>query len=120
MLAVEDNPSLRRVVVRQLSELGYRVSRRQPPARRSSCWKREPVDLVFTDVVLPGGMNGYELARAALDALARASSIVLTSGFPESRIAADGVLSNIKLLSKPYRKEDIARVIREVDVGTAR
>jgi hypothetical protein len=39
--------------------------------------------------------------------------IVLTSGFPEDRITANGVPGNVKLLSKPYRKEDIARVMRE-------
>jgi hypothetical protein len=53
------------------------------------------------------------LARAVLERWP-ATNIVLTSGFPGNRIAADGVLSNIRLLSKPYRKEDIARVIREV------
>jgi CheY-like chemotaxis protein len=113
VLAVEDNPSLRRVVVRQLSELGYRVVEAETAAAALELLEHEPVAVVFTDVVLPGGANGYELAR---DVLQRwpATNIVLTSGFPENRIAADGALRNVRLLSKPYRKEDIARVIREV------
>ena len=113
VLAVEDNPSLRRVVVRQLGEIGYRVLEAETAGAALELLEREKVAVVFTDVVLPGGMNGYELARAVLERWP-GTKIVLTSGFPENRIAAEGELDNVKLLSKPYRKEDIARVIREV------
>ena len=118
VLAVEDNPSLRRVVVRQLGEIGYRVLEAETAGAALELLEREPVAVVFTDVVLPGGMNGYELARVVLERWP-GSKIVLTSGFPENRIAADGELDNVKLLSKPYRKEDIARVIREALKGGA-
>jgi len=120
VLAVEDNPSLRRVVVRQLGEIGYRVIEAETAGAALELLEREKVAVVFTDVVLPGGMNGYELARVVLERWP-GTRIVLTSGFPENRIAADGELDSVKLLSKPYRKEDIARVIREVlDNGASR
>jgi PAS domain S-box-containing protein len=118
VLAVEDNPILRRVVVRQLGELGYRVLEAETAGDALKLLERDTAAVLFTDVVLPGGVNGYELARTAL-ARWPGLKIVLTSGFPENRINADGTLSNdVKLLSKPYRKEDIARVIREaLDAG---
>jgi PAS domain S-box-containing protein len=113
VLAVEDNPSLRRVVVRQLTDLGYRVLEADTAAAALELLAHETVAVLFTDVVLPGSINGYELARTVLDRWPQ-TNVVLTSGFPENRIATDAALSNIRLLSKPYRKEDIARVIREV------
>jgi CheY-like chemotaxis protein len=112
VLAVEDNPSLRRVVVRQLSELGYRVLEAETAAAALELLEHEPVAVVFTDVVLPGGISGYELARKVVGRWP-AINVVLTSGFPENHFSADGAPSNLRLLSKPYGKEDIARVIRE-------
>jgi CheY-like chemotaxis protein len=113
VLAVEDNPSLRRIVVRQLNEIGYRVIEAADAREALELLENQAVAVLFTDVVLPGGKNGYELARIALARWPRIK-VVLTSGFPETRINADGALSNVKLLGKPYRREDVARVLREV------
>jgi CheY-like chemotaxis protein len=110
VLAVEDNPSMRRIVVRQLTEIGYRVLKAEDARAALHIMERQPVAVLFSDVVLPGGMSGYELARIASSRWP-AIKIVLTSGFPENRIAGDGKLHNVKLLSKPYRKEDMARII---------
>jgi PAS domain S-box-containing protein len=110
VLAVEDNPGLRRVVARQLTDIGYRVIEAEDAGAALLRLQQEGVAVLFTDVVLPGGTSGYELARRA-QALRPDIKIVLTSGFPENRIADGGNLPNIKLLSKPYRREDIARVI---------
>jgi PAS domain S-box-containing protein len=112
VLAVEDNPLLRRVVVRQLSEIGYRVIEAADTRAALDILEREAVEVLFTDVVLPGGTSGYELARAATARWPHLK-VVLTSGFPENRIADNADLANVKLLSKPYRRDDIARVIRE-------
>jgi PAS domain S-box-containing protein len=110
VLAVEDNAGMRRIVVRQLTELGYRALEAEDARAALGVMERQPVAVLFSDVVLPGGMSGYELARIASSRWP-AIKIVLTSGFPENRIAGDGKLHNVKLLSKPYRKEDIARII---------
>jgi signal transduction histidine kinase/ActR/RegA family two-component response regulator len=112
VLAVEDNPGMHRIVVRQLTEIGYRVIEAEDARAALQIMESQPVAVLFTDMVLPGGMSGYELARITSSRWP-AIRIVLTSGFPENRISDDGKLYKykIKLLSKPYRKEDIAQVI---------
>src|SRR5205823_3956369 len=65
VLVVEDNQSLRRVVLRQLDAIGYRVLEAEDANTALDMLERQPVAVLFTDVVLPGGMSGYELARAA-------------------------------------------------------
>lgn len=111
ILAVEDNPSLRRVVVRQLSEIGYRVLEAETAQQALGLLESERVDLVFTDVVMPGGVSGYELASTVAKRWP-SIKLVLTSGFPEIRMIGEDELQNLTLLSKPYRREDIARVVR--------
>jgi PAS domain S-box-containing protein len=113
VLAVEDNASLRRVVVRQLTELGYRVIEAEEAQMALRLLEREPVDLLFTDIVMPGGTSGYELARTALSRWP-AIKIVLTSGFPENKINDDPNAPSLRLLSKPYRRDDLGRTIRDV------
>jgi PAS domain S-box-containing protein len=115
VLAVEDNASLRRVVVRQLTELGYRVVEAEDALSALRVLDAEPVDLLFTDIVMPGGASGYELARTVRSRWPEIK-IVLTSGFPENKINDDGDANerHLRLLSKPYRRDDLGRLIREV------
>jgi PAS domain S-box-containing protein len=110
VLAVEDNPGMRRIVVRQLTEIGYRVSEAEDARAALQVIESQPVAVLFTDVVLPGGISGYELAHI-VSSRWPAIRIVLTSGFPENRITENGNSRNFKLLSKPFRKEDIGRII---------
>jgi PAS domain S-box-containing protein len=114
VLVVEDNPAMRRVVLRQLTELGYRVLEAENAAGALEWLQREHVDVLLTDIVMPGGVNGLELARAAAERWP-ALKILLTSGFPEARLTEDttGTLG-LRLLSKPYRKDHLARTLREV------
>jgi CheY-like chemotaxis protein len=113
VLVLEDNASLRRVVVRQLGELGYRVIEAEDAQAALDLLASEKVDLLFTDIVMPGGTNGYEIARAALSRWP-AIKVVLTSGFPENKVNGDARPGHLRLLSKPYRREELGRVIREV------
>ncbi len=112
VLAVEDNAGLRRVVVRQLGELGYRVIEAEDPQAALEILKDTAVDLLFTDIVMPGGTSGYELARMVQSRWPTVK-VVLTSGFPQNKINSDGEHRNFRLLSKPYRREDLGRAIRE-------
>jgi two-component system CheB/CheR fusion protein len=114
VLVVEDNAALRRVVVRQLEELGYRVLAAENAAAGLRLLDRQSVDLLLTDVVMPGGINGRELARRARRRWPEIK-IVFTSGFSEARLnGATGPLAACSpLLSKPYRKEDLASAARE-------
>ena len=112
VLVVEDNPAMRRVSLRQLRELGYRVLECDRAAAALEVLQREPVDLLFTDVIMPGGLDGIELAQMARERWP-ALKIVLTSGFPEAKIDGNGdLLGSLRLLSKPYRKEELAAVLR--------
>jgi PAS domain S-box-containing protein len=114
ILAVEDNEGLRRVVVRQLKDLGYRVLEVQDGNAAMKILASEPVDLLFTDIMMPGGMSGYDLAR---DAVARwpLLKVLLTSGFPETKLNGNGrPPTKMHLLTKPYRKDDLARALRKV------
>jgi signal transduction histidine kinase/ActR/RegA family two-component response regulator len=113
ILAVEDNEGLRRIAVRQLGDLGYRVIEAHDGASALRTLESEHVDLLFTDVVMPGGWNGYTLAKHAL---VRWPSlrILLTSGFPDTKLNGDnGTPIKMRLLTKPYRKDDLARAVRE-------
>ena len=114
VLAVEDNAALRRIVVRQLRELGYRVLEAENASAALAVLERDAVDLLFTDIVMPGEIAGFELARIALKRWP-SLRVVLTSGFPEAKIAGNlDTAAVARLLSKPYRKEDLAHALREV------
>jgi signal transduction histidine kinase len=112
VLAVEDNASLRRVVARQLAELGYRVLEAEDTQAALRILESEPVDLLFTDIVMPGGTSGYEIAGRVLARWPQIK-VVLTSGFPENRSNGDATSRGLRLLSKPYRRDDLGRIIRE-------
>jgi len=79
---------------------------------------RETVDLLFTDVVMPGGMDGITLARQAIE-LRPQLRVILTSGFPGAKVDDQlGALpDSVRLLSKPYRSSDLARLLRETLEG---
>jgi CheY-like chemotaxis protein len=113
----EDNANLRRVFAKLLGDLGYRVVEVGNAADALDILAKEPsVRLLFTDVVMPG-MDGRDLAR---EAMARHPhlKVLLTSGFPESRIELDALsLRNIRLLSKPYRKQELAQMVRAILEG---
>jgi two-component system CheB/CheR fusion protein len=114
VLVVEDNAALRRVVVRQLSELGYQVVEAENGAAGLQLLEEQSIDLLLTDVVMPGGVNGHELARRARQRWPQIK-IVFTSGFSEARLNGelDPLPASTPLLSKPYRKEDLASAARE-------
>jgi len=114
VLAVEDDDRLRRVVVRQLTELGYRVLEAENAKKALEVLQAEKVHLLFTDVVMPGGMSGHELAIELLECRPEIK-ILLTSGFSEANVNGNGHAKlNLPLLSKPYRKDDLARVLRQI------
>jgi PAS domain S-box-containing protein len=113
ILVVEDNAAVRRVVMDQLAGLGYRTIEAENAEAALAILKRgRAVDLLFTDIVMPGRMNGIELAEAAR-ALRPKLKVLLTSGFARDAIEGssdDGDLKN--LLSKPYRKSELAARLR--------
>ena len=115
ILLVEDNELVRQVAEQQLAALGYTV-RTAAHGREALAILQagEPFDLLFTDVVMPGGMTGRDLAAAALK-LRPGLKVLYTSGYTENSIVHHGRLDKgVHLLNKPYRQVDLARKVREV------
>jgi CheY-like chemotaxis protein len=113
ILVVEDNKGLRDIAVRQLQDLGYRTI---PAGDGNSALEiilgGAPIDLLFTDVVMPGGLDGRALSDAARRQRPQLK-VLFTSGFTAAAASAgteDQFASN--LLSKPYRKAELAGRIR--------
>jgi PAS domain S-box-containing protein len=113
ILVVEDNPDVRRLVRRQLTELGYTVHE-AGNGPEALVLLRSPVelDLMFTDIVMPEGLTGYELAGLARECRP-GFKILFTSGYTAIGAAQenDGRAEG-PLLTKPYRKVDLAHFIR--------
>jgi PAS domain S-box-containing protein len=113
ILVVEDNAGIRDLAVRHLQSLGYRTIPAADGVSALGIIKSGvPIDLLFTDVVMPGGLDGRALAAAARQLLP-GLKVLFTSGFTAA--AASAAIENefgSNLLSKPYRKSDLARRVR--------
>ena len=114
VLVVEDSAPLRRLSVRQLGDLGYAVMEAaNGPEALAMLGSGVRVDLLFTDVAMPGGLDGQELAHRA-QALRPGLKVLFTSGYTENAIIHHGRLDfGVLLLAKPYRKSELARMIRK-------
>jgi signal transduction histidine kinase/CheY-like chemotaxis protein len=108
VLVVEDNAALRRVAVRQLHDLGYCPFEAETAAAALDLLAHQPIDLLFSDVVLPGELDGIEMVRLARDRLPHLRA-VLTSGFPGRPVGRGDF--DARLLPKPYRKADLAHAL---------
>jgi signal transduction histidine kinase/DNA-binding response OmpR family regulator len=115
VLVVEDDAQVRTATVEILGNLGYRVLQASDAQSALAVIRSGiPIDLLFTDVVMPGPMRSPELARQVRDVLPDLT-ILFTSGYTENAIVHGGRLDpGVHLLSKPYRREDLARKIRHL------
>jgi PAS domain S-box-containing protein len=115
VLVVEDDENVRATVVEMLSELGYRVLKaRDADSGLVIIDSGIPIDVLFTDVVMPGRLRSPELARKARERLPNIA-VLFTSGYTDNAIVHGGRLDDgIELLSKPYTREALARKIRHV------
>ncbi len=113
VLAVEDDAMVRRVSVRRLKELGYKVIEADGgQAALAVIDGGAKIDLLFTDVVMPGGMTGIELAREARKRRP-GLKVLFTSGYADPAIAKGGMLTeNADWLGKPYKTGDLAAKLR--------
>lgn len=110
ILVVEDNAEVHELVSMTLSDLGYRVlSASSGPAALDIVRGGEPLDLLFSDVMMPGGMNGFELVRAAR-LLRPELKALLTSGYSGARDDLDAPA--VPILVKPYERATLAQQIR--------
>jgi PAS domain S-box-containing protein len=115
ILVVEDDEEVRATVVDMLSDLGYRVLKaKHAQSALAIIESGVPIDMLFTDVVMPGPLRSTELARKARERLP-SIAVLFTSGYTDNAIVHSGRLDEgIELLSKPYTHEALARKIRYV------
>ena len=113
MLVVEDDALVRNYVLTQVGSLGYATLEASNAAEALDVIdSAAAIDLLFTDVIMPGSMNGRQLADEALKRRP-ALKTLFTSGYTENAIVHHGRLdTGVLLLAKPYRKFDLARMIR--------
>jgi CheY-like chemotaxis protein len=113
ILLVEDNPDVRSVTKIRLQNLGYRVVEASSAAGAVAILEGgEPADLVFSDIVMPGGMSGYDLARQLRQGQP-SRRILLTSALSDGMARNGGGLDDLKVLQKPYTLASLASHIRE-------
>jgi signal transduction histidine kinase len=121
VLVVEDDPMVLRLAIQLLTRLGYRTIEAQDgPEALAPLDRAGRIDLLFTDVVLPKGMNGTMLAREAQQRRP-GLKVLYMSGYTANAIIHHGVLDKgVNLISKPFRKVELARKLRQVlDEGGA-
>src|SRR6201992_481938 len=115
ILVVEDDDEVREVAVSMLIELGYRVVKARDAASALVVVDSGiPIDLIFTDVMMPGTLRSPDLARKAKERLPNVA-VLFTSGYTQNAIVHGGRLDpGVELLAKPYTREALARKIRHV------
>jgi signal transduction histidine kinase/CheY-like chemotaxis protein len=113
VLVAEDDESVRDTVVSMFNDLGYRVIKAKDAMSALSIIESGmPIDLLFTDVVMPGPLQSTELARKARERMPHLA-VLFTSGYPENAITSAGRLDpGVDLLSKPYSRDTLARRVR--------
>jgi PAS domain S-box-containing protein len=112
ILAVEDNPDLRDVMMTSLQENGYKVVEAQDGEHAIDILRGDQsFDLLFTDVVMPGGINGVDLAEQAR-VLQPHIRVLFTSGYTDTAVALQGKLkAGDTLLKKPYKRVELLDMV---------
>ena len=113
ILLVEDNDKLREATVTRLESLGYAVLEAETGPDAITLLKSgEPIALVFSDIVMPGGMTGYDVAQW-VQSMKPAVKMLQTTGYSEIPVAVGETAGRVKVLGKPYTREQLACALRE-------
>jgi CheY-like chemotaxis protein len=120
VLVAEDDETVRDTVVAMFNDLGYRVLKaKDAQSALTIIESGMPIDLLFTDVVMPGPLRSTELARKARERMPHLA-VLFTSGYSQNAIAPGGRLdADVELLSKPYSRDALARKVRHVLTSAA-
>jgi len=114
ILVVDDRLEVAELAQVMLESLGYRVSMVNAPAQALQLIRSgHPVDLLFTDLIMPGSMNGVVLAREARRMLPTIK-VLLTTGYASESLERHGADGEFPVLDKPYRHDELARKVRIV------
>ncbi len=113
ILIVEDDDALRAYSVEILSELGYEVVEAKNGAVALEVLGRSEIDLLFTDVVLPGGMNGRQLADEAMRRRP-GLKVLFTTGYTRNAIVHGQLDAGVQMIGKPFSFRELGAVVREL------
>lgn len=110
VMIVDDNPDVREMSAAYLASLGYRTIEAESGERALELLQAAPVDLVFSDVIMPGGMNGLQL----LDEVKRRYPDVATlaaTGYSENLLEKPESARDLRILPKPFKLTDLAEMV---------
>ena len=112
---MEDDERVRQLTVRRLNMIGYQVLEASDgPTALEMLSRGNAVDLVFTDLIMPGGLSGREVAIRARE-LKPGIKVLLTSGYAEELVRGDDLQrEQLKVLRKPYQQADLVAALREI------
>jgi CheY-like chemotaxis protein len=115
ILVVDDNHGVLREATELLASLGYRVIAASSGAEALALLERDDsIDLLFTDVVMPGELAGRELAAKAVEMRPSLKVLFVSGYFEGSLVEKDQLETDVQFLAKPYRKKQLAQKIEEV------
>jgi CheY-like chemotaxis protein len=115
ILVVEDQEAVRAVACGFLEDFGYEIVEASDGFEALAVLQEQPgIDLMFSDVVMPGGMNGFDLAQAALQ-LRPSLKVVHTSGYPKGAVAHQNEprFKDGRIIMKPYRRDELQKIMAE-------
>jgi PAS domain S-box-containing protein len=115
ILVVEDQEAVRAVACGFLEDFGYEIIEAGDGFEAlSKLQEHDDIDLMFSDVVMPGGMNGFDLAQAALS-MKPGLKVVHTSGYPKGAMVHQDEprFKEGFIIMKPYRREDLQKIIKD-------
>jgi CheY-like chemotaxis protein len=114
VLLVEDNVEVRQVTASRLAELGYSVIDVDGgPAALEILKSNQAIDVVFSDIVMAGGMSGFDVAQW-VHTHRPGLKMLLTSGYADEALRVqDRQAAGLKILRKPYNRSELARAIRQ-------
>jgi PAS domain S-box-containing protein len=118
VLIVEDEPAVLEVASDIFDSLGYDVVTATDANEAIKVLDGNPsIDILFSDVIMPNGMNGVELSRKARE-MRSDLKILLASGYPMSALPSDGLGAGVSFISKPYRWTELADKLRVLRTAT--
>jgi CheY-like chemotaxis protein len=114
VLVVEDEAAVRAVAVEMITDLGYAALEAANPDDAAEILRKQRIELLFSDVVMPGVLTSTQLAELARQ-LQPGIKVLFTSGYAENAIVHHGRLdAGVDLISKPYKRDQLARRFRQI------
>jgi CheY-like chemotaxis protein len=115
ILVVEDDDRVQQLTIKRLELIGYQVlEAHDGPTALEILGRGDEIDLVFTDLIMPGGLSGWEVAIRARE-LRPGIKVLLTSGYAEELVRGDNLQrEQLKVLRKPYQRADLVAALRDV------